>query len=149
MSYKNQYVILCRETSLDASDNMLSLVKIVDRFRIAPQYDEDVSNSGKEAVVVPISFSIVTSWYYDDAKTSNDDTLDVQVTKIILNGAGDEVVRFSSPLTLAPRQARFNTREQVNGLPLKGYGSYRLKVQLRKGEVLLGENTIPFDVVKQ
>jgi len=145
---KSLFVVLCEDSSVDVLDGQLSTFKIIDKVEI-PIQDIDGDTEAfksqlKEGVLIPLKLHCVTGWWLDKGTKLSGE---VQILKTITNQSKEEIGQITSSMSIDDiSDNRFNLREVINGLPLKGLGNYVFKIELKQNSKVLGAAEYPFKV---
>lgn len=145
---KNLYVIMAREVSTDASDNMNSIIKIIDRFNFNINQDDLDKNEitlGKQELALPANYAVATSWIFDEKLDK-----DTQVTlKLNIVDPDGKALGEGPSQDYTPPEGinKINMNFNVQGLPVTKQGKYTLHAELLdKDGKSLGKSDYPFDV---
>lgn len=145
---KNLYVIMAREVSTDASDNMNSVIKIIDKFSFNINKDDLEKNEitlGTSQLALPANYAVATSWIFDE-KLKKDTPLTLRLN--IADPDGKQLGEGpAQEHTLPSGVDKINMNFNVQGLPVTKEGKYKLHAELldNTGKVL-GKSDYPFDV---
>ena len=141
---KHLYSFLCTGTSLDSQDGTLSAFNIIDNFNIPniPNQEMPIEEQLKSGVLVPMAVHCVTGW-------SGQVSGDIEFIKTIYNNDNEKIAEISTPLSVNSEQNRFNIREVLNGIPLKGVGNYRFIMQIKQDNKTIAKSEYPFIVKLQ
>lgn len=147
MTVKNLYLLMAREVVTDASDNMTSVIKIIDRFTFnlnREQLGRDNVQLGKQQINLPAAYSIATSWLFDE-KLKKDTFITFKAHIISPSGANLTTMDQENMLPAGINKANMNFNAQ--GLPIVDQGDYTLRVEvLSKAGKILAYNEYPFSV---
>jgi hypothetical protein len=139
---------MAREVSTDASDNMNSIIKIIDKFSFNINKDDLEKNEitlGTQQLAMPANYSVATSWIFDEKlKTDTALTLKLNIAdpdgKMLGEGPAQE---HTLPVGIDKINMNFN----VQGLPVTKEGKYKLYAELLDNTgKSLGKTYYPFDV---
>lgn len=136
------YVILVRDISVDAQDNMNSLLKIIDRFQFG--MDKKTLKKVNGPVNVPASFSIASSWKFEE-KLKVDEKVLLQFN--LIDPSGKDLGGPSDEFVVPKGKDRININFNVNGLTITDEGPYLLSAQMLKNKKILGKRSYPFEVI--
>lgn len=147
LSVKNLYVVISRDISTDAVDQMNSIMKIIDRFGFsynAKEMKKQGITLGEKPILFPAKYAVATSWYFGGA-LKKDTFLMFMVNIKDFNGES-----FGGPAQehLIPAGIdRINMNFNVEGLPVSKAGKYTLEVIVQsKDGKKLAEGAYPFTV---
>jgi hypothetical protein len=151
-SIKNLFVIIARDISTDARDQMTSIMKIVERFGFG--YDPDQMKDqgvtlGEKPVVFPAKYDVATSWYLGEHLKT--DTL-LTFTLSVRDPKGRDLGGPSQEHMLPAGVDRANMNFGMEGLPVTEPGKYTLEVRiLSKDGKELSSGEYPFlvDIQKE
>lgn len=144
---KNLYVVLARDVSTDAVDQMNSITKIIDRFGLG--YDpvrlkEQGVTLGEKPILFPARYSVATSWYFGD-KLPKDTFLTFKVR--IKDPHGQYFDGPTQEHLVPPGIDRINMNLNMEGLPVTLAGKYTIVVEVfAKDGKSLGQGEYPFEV---
>jgi hypothetical protein len=138
--FKHLFTFLCDSSSVDDTDGKLSAYKLFESFTVA----ESESDKVNEGTILQFSFDLISGWLTDDEKKK---PTKINVQKSIYNEKNELIAKISAPLELPAKQNRFNIRENIMGVPVKGFGSYTLELELTEGNKVVGKVAYPFGVV--
>jgi hypothetical protein len=148
MSVKNLYVIMARDITTDSTDNMSSIIKIIDKFSFNINKEDLEKNEitlGKQQIGLPASYSVGTSWVFDE-KLDKETFFNFKINIKDPDG---------KPLGPGPEQEnvlpagidRINMNFNVQGLPVTKQGQYTLEAEVFSKEgKLLSNGSYPFAV---
>lgn len=143
----NLYVLLAREVTTDATDNMNSIIKIIEKFTFGIDQNALKQNNiqlGRQQINLPASYSVATSWLFDE-KLKKDTFLTIKLSIINPNGKnlGGPEQEHLIPTGLNKINMNFNAQ----GLPVTNEGHYTLRAEaLSKTGKLLAYGEYPFEV---
>lgn len=146
--YKCLYVLLAREFSTDSSDQMSSIIKIIDTFNIEVNA-EDLKNKGiklgEKIITLPVNYNVITSWYLNELITK-DPQINVKLT--IIDADNNRHEGPSQDPILPVGIDRVNIIFNINGLPISAGGKYTLLAEVfsKKSGKLLCSGNYPFKV---
>jgi hypothetical protein len=143
----NLFVLLAREVSTDAMDNMSTITKVIDKFNFnvdLEQFERDKVMAGDKHVAVPINYDIATSWLFSE-KLPKDTFL---TFKISILDPDDEDLGGPEQENLVPATMnRINMNFKMQQLPLTESGTYHLHAEVHaKDGKLLAQTDYPFEV---
>lgn len=148
MDIKNLYVLMARDISSDAVDNMTSIIKIIDIFTFnvnSKEVKEKGGELGKSALLLPTHYYVGTSWYFGK-KLTKDTILNFKVT--IISPEGSEHVGAPQESMLPKGIDRANMHLSFDAMPVTVSGKYTLQVDaLSSTNKLLARGEYPFQVV--
>jgi len=136
---RSLFLTLARDVSTDADDNMVSVLKIIDKFN--SELDSELKN---QEVIIPISYFFVSSWYFEK-KFTKKTTVKVQMDIIDPKGTsfGGPEKKFEFPKGIQ----KININFRAGGLKVSGPGKYTLKSKLLDdSDKLLAKTEYPFEV---
>jgi hypothetical protein len=136
---KNLFTFLCDSSSVDGADGKLSAYKLFDEFNV-PATQE---GGTKEVVVLLIKFDLISGWIIDDPSSR---PIKLTVIKKIFNAENEKIAESISPMDLPENQVRFNIRENIQGLPVKGFGDYIFELIIKENDRVAGRVKYPFRV---
>lgn len=136
---KNLFTFLCESSSVDGTDGKLSAYKLFEEFNIPEGQDEQVN----KGAILEFKFDLVSGWVMDDPSSR---TINLTTTKRIINHAGEKLAESANNLELPPNQTRFNIRENITGLPIKGFGDYIFELTISEKGKTIGKVEYPFRV---
>ncbi len=137
--YKGLFTFLCESSSVDGNDGKLSAYKLFEEVNISGANQDVVSNGA----LINFKFDLLSGWLIEDPSSR---AITVSVTKHIINPDGEEIAKGITSAELPPNQTRFNIRENITELPVKGFGDYLMKVILTVDGQIVGEASYPFRV---
>lgn len=146
MQLRNIYIVAAREAVSDSADGTNSIIKVIENFDIninTAEMDKQGVEMGKKAIIVPVNYSIATSWYINELlKKETNFTFKLY----IVDSAGN---RHEGPIQshVVPKGVdRINVGFSVEGLPVMGAGRYECVVEVLSNDKLLAQNSYPFTV---
>lgn len=143
MKAKNLYLLISREASTDSSDNMNSIIKIIDRFSFSAETNEKVDQNDSK-LVVPINYTIVSSWYLTE--------LIEKGTKFkfkfqVVQPSGETADMAEQEINVNHQSKRLGINVNASGLPVSVSGEYILRAHLlNDNDNEIGQADYPFDV---
>lgn len=143
MKLVNNFLLLARDVTVDSTDQMMSIIKIID---IINGNIETKSKKGEkpDEVIIPVKFSLVSSWSFDK-KLEESKTIRLKV-----NFADHNEKDFGGPeqdIQLPKDTQRFNLNFGIDGLRASESGVYTVTAQIFNGaNRLIASATYPFDV---
>lgn len=147
LKIRNLYVVIARDVSTDAVDQMNSIMKIIDRFGFG--YDpskmkEQGMTLGEKPILFPAKYVIATSWYFGDLlKSDTFLTFGVSVKDPDGQDFGGPTQEHLLPIGID----RINMNFSMEGLPVTKAGTYTLTVTvLAKDGKKLVDAEYPFSV---
>jgi len=131
MQVYNDFVIISRDVSIDANDNMLSIVKIIDRFNFeleAEQFKQfnDAIKRG-EVGAFPMNYVVTSSWSLD---TPLKKPLNIEVSMRVLDSNGKQLGEIKHEASFAVGTDRLRINAQTDSILVNGSGRYQLEVVL-------------------
>lgn len=143
---KNLYVLVARDASTDANDNMNSITKIIEKFTFtAPE--EDLKNRREQfpdsPILFPAHYMLATYWYLGE-KLKEEHNLAVVFD--IITDEGKNIGNQRQELTVPKGTDRLNVNVGVDGFPVDEQGIYSLRAQLVDGEDVIAEGEFPLEV---
>lgn len=144
---KNIYVVIAREVSVDAADEMTSIIKLIEKFGFGYNPAELKSqgiNLGKDAIVFGIKYSVATSWHFGE-KLKKDTLITFKLN--VIDHTGTNRGGPEQEHLIPAGRDRANMHFGVEGLPVAGSGNYMLRAEMlnKDGEVL-AKGEYPFIV---
>jgi hypothetical protein len=144
---KNLYVIIARDISVDSTDQMNSIMKIIDKFTFGYQPEklaEQGITLGEKTIVFPAKYSVATSWHFGDV-LKQDTPL---VFRIEVLDPKNKSFDGPSHEYIAPTGVdKVNINFNMEGMPVTVPGKYRLvaRAQSKTGEEI-AKSEYPFSV---
>ena len=145
MTASNLYVIIGREVTTDASDNMTSIIKIIDKFVFSldhKQLERDNVQLGKQTINLPAAYSIATSWLFGE-KLKKDTFITFKA--YIIDPSGTSLTTMEQENMLPANINKANMNFSAQSLPVTNQGDYTLRVEISsKAGKLLARSEYPF-----
>lgn len=144
---RNLYVVISRDVSTDAADQMNSIMKIIDKFGFG--YDpvkmkEQGLTLGEKPILFPAKYAIATSWYFGELL--NKDTF-MTFNVSMKDHSGTDFGGPSQEHLVPSGIDRINMNFNMEGLPVTKAGKYTLEVTvLAKDGSKLANAEYPFTV---
>jgi hypothetical protein len=148
MQVNNLYTLIARDVTTDASDQMNSIIKIIDNFNLEINKDEVKKMSGFELgekpILFPITYFVATSWFLGE-RLKKETFLTIKMN--IVGPSGDNYGGPSQEHLLPTNIDRININFRVDGLPVTAAGNYKLLTELiSKDKKVLAKGEYPFKV---
>lgn len=145
---KNLYTIIARDVTTDASDNMNSLIKIIDKFTFGinkEEFDKNAANLKGQPIGFPANYSVATSWIFG-AKLKKDTLLNFKIS--IVDPKGKQLEGGPEQENQLPTGIdKVNMNFNVQGMPVTIAGKYKILAEVfSKDGVLLARGEYPFEV---
>lgn len=143
MNASNNYVLLAKEIITDAADNMVSIIKIIEKFTFGIDPVQLRTMVGQ--IVVPVAFSIGTSWQFQEPLQK--DTLIIAKFSFI-DPSGKNLGGQEKEHSIPKNFQKINVNFNHQGLPVTASGQYLLHVELLtvSGNKLVASADYPFEV---
>ena len=142
MHFNNLYTLIAREISTDSSDNMISIIKIIDKFTFG--YDIDNVPDPKAPKLFKVPYSIATSWQLDK-KAKNELKLSVRLS--LIDPGGTSLGGPTQHLTLPEGMNKINVNFGVHDMPATVSGMYSLRAELfRPKDNKVAEGQYSFEI---
>lgn len=129
MQVYNDFVIISRDVSIDANDNMLSIVKIIDKFNFEleleqfRQFNEAIKRG--EVGAFPMNYVVTSSWSLD---TPLKKPSTIEVLMRILDSTGKQLGEMKHETSFAAGTDRLRINAQTDSIVVNGSGRYQLEV---------------------
>jgi hypothetical protein len=125
MNLTNDYVIIAKDASVDANDQMVSINKIIDNLTFGfhkEEFDKAVASSQGKPLAFPIAYSITSSWRSDIKATKN---FPFKLNVKLVDPDGVTLSENSQEAVMAEgnNTVRFNIN--VQGFPVTKPGVYK------------------------
>lgn len=145
---RNLFVIVAKEVTTDAGDQMISIFKITDKFNIEVNAAELKKTNnlelGKDPITFPVPYSIATSWLFDEKLKK--DTFVTYRTNLI-DPLGKEYMGMEQEQMVASGLNKMNVNFNIHGLPVTQSGFYRFIVEAKsKDGKILAKGEYPFEI---
>lgn len=139
---------MAREVSTDSSDNMNSIIKIIDKFSFNINQDDLDKNEiilGQSQLALPANYAVATSWIFDE-KLKKETPLTLKLN--IVDPDGKQLGEGPTQEHKLPAGVdKINMNFNVQGLPVTKEGKYQLHAELQDSTgKRLGQSAYPFDV---
>ncbi|HVI60528.1 MAG TPA: hypothetical protein VM535_00010 [Candidatus Saccharimonadales bacterium] len=124
MKLTNEYVIIARDASIDSSDQMVSIHKIIDNFTFGyrkEEYEKAIAASGGKPLAFPINYTVTSSWRAASKAASNF-PFKIQIKLIDPNGDVLNENVQEAVIEKGKNRIRFNVN--VQGFPVSEAGVY-------------------------
>ena len=136
---------MAREVSTDATDSMVTITKIIEKFNVGiSALDFKKLDEVSQPIVLPISYSIATSWLFDE-KLKQETFFNFKITifdPYEKNLGGPEQENLL-PAGIDKANMNFNNQ----GLPLTKAGKYKVVAELSsKSGNLISTAEYPFEI---
>jgi hypothetical protein len=143
MDVSNNYVLLAKEITTDAADNMVSIIKIIEKFTFGIDPVQLRTMTGQ--IVVPVGFAIGTSWQFN--KPLQKDTLIIAKFRFI-DPDGKDLGGEEKEHSISKNFQKINVNFNHQGLPITSSGQYSLHVELLtvSGNEVVASANYPFEV---
>jgi len=138
--FKNLFTFLCESSSVDGSDGKLSAYKFFEDFNVPREFEDQVH----KGAMLQFQFDLISGWLISDPSSR---PIKLNTVKRVLNPDGEKIGEIVAPLELAANQIRFNIRDNISALPIKGYGDYVMELTLSEEGKTVGRVRYPFRVV--
>ncbi|HEU4966475.1 MAG TPA: hypothetical protein VFT53_03260 [Candidatus Saccharimonadales bacterium] len=138
--FKNLFTFFCESSSVDGSDGKLSAYKFFEDFSVPVEFEDKVH----KGAMLQFRFDLVSSWLISDPSSR---PIKLSTVKKVINPDGEKIGEIVAPLELAANQIRFNIRDNISALPIKGYGDYTMELTLSEEGKTVGRVRYPFRVV--
>jgi hypothetical protein len=145
---KNLYVIMARDITTDSTDNMSSIIKIIDRFTFNINKEELEKNEitlGVQQIGLPANYSVATSWVLED-KLQKETFFNFKIN--ISDPDGKQLGPGPEQENVLPAGIdRINMNFNVQGMPVTKPGRYKVEAAMFSKEgKLLSSADYPFTV---
>ena len=140
-NFQHIWSVVCQESSIDATSNILSLFKILEKIDV--NIKEETPFDAKKPLAVPFNFEVVSYW----RKLVSDKPVEGEAKVAIYSSNGIELASVPIKFQIPANAKSSRTIVKINGLPIVGSGEYKVEVQEKKGREHLVVAEIPFDVV--
>lgn len=145
---RNIYTLIARDVSTDRDDGMNTITKIIEKFTFGiPREDYDTrfhANDQPDAVLFPASYLIASSWYFGMKMKEG---VQISIAANIKSPDGASLGGPVHELAIPKGADRVNVNMRVEGLPVKGSGTYQLELKLTRNSELWATGEYPFDVL--
>src|SRR5437868_6134707 len=130
MTATNIYVLLAREVTTDATDNLSSIYKIIEKFTFGINREELKKNNiqlGKQQIGLPATYAIATSWLFGE-KLPKDTLLNFKVH--IIDPGGKNLGGPEQENMVPAGINKMNMNFNAQGIPATNEGSYTLRAEV-------------------
>jgi hypothetical protein len=147
-TFNNLYVIIARDVTTDAVDNMNSIIKIIDKFSFDIDSTEFATKKievGSKPIGLPAAYYVATSWIFKE-KLKKETFLIFKIN--IFDPEGRKLEGGPEQENLIPAGIdRFNMNFNIQGLPVTTEGRYRMEAEiLSKDYKSLAKGEYPFSI---
>jgi len=147
MKPRNLFVIMAKDATTDANDNLLTIFKIIEKFTADLNVEgikDEKFERDKSTVMLPSHFVIVSSWYLGE-KFNIEKPLRLEID--VIDPEGQVLKGPRQEFNLDKQLEKLNMNMNLNSIPVTMSGDYGLKVSLFSGKSkLIDEVTNPFKV---
>ncbi len=135
---KNLYVLMAREVSTDAADQMNSIIKIIDKFIFSinrNQLEKDGVQLGKQQIALSAKYAVATLWIFSE-KLKKETFFNFRIN--IFDPTGKNLGGPEQENLLPAGKDRISINFNMEGLPITSAGEYKLNAEIatKNGEVL-------------
>lgn len=149
MTVTNLYLVMAQEVKTDESDNLTSILKVIDRFSFKlnrEQLAKDNIKLGEQVITLPATFAAAGSWLFSE-KLKKATPFIFKIS--IVDPAGTELNEGTEQENSLPAGVdKFNMNFSLDGLTVTKEGKYQLRAEiLSKEGGSLAKAEYPFEVV--
>lgn len=130
MQFNNDFILLARDVSVDAKDNMLSIFKLIDKFeyKLAPEeYKKFITETKSKVANLPAVYVLSSSWSID--KPASKETKVILETKVI-DPSSKELGKSRNDIVFAPGNDKVRLNGNIEGIPVTRSGRYTVEQSL-------------------
>ena len=135
---RNVYLLLAREVSTDAADQMNSIIKIIDKFTFGvnvEQLSKANRQVGENQIALPANYAAATAWLL--GKKLEEDTL-LNFKVVIIDPKGKNLGGPEQENMIPAGRSKVSVNFGMQGLPVTGDGTYTLHAEIatKDGKIL-------------
>lgn len=124
MKLTNEYVIVARDASIDSSDQMVSIHKIIDNFTFGyrkEEYEKAVAQSAGQPLAFPVNYTVTSCWRADSKATKN---FPFKIKIELLDPKGKALNENIQEAVIEKGKDRIRFNVNVQGFPVSEAGLY-------------------------
>lgn len=146
---KNLYLLLARDFISDPSDNMNSIIKIIEKFNSTVKKEELEKTKSQlkkgQAIAIPYPFFMASSWLFDQ-KLLKETFVTIKMS--VIDPAGKNLGGPEQEHMLPAAVNKVNLNFKSDAFPVTESGTYSLRAELiSKSGSLLADAEYPYEVV--
>jgi hypothetical protein len=148
MKTNNLYLLMAREVAIDTTDNMNSIIKIIEKFSsnstLPRQEWEAVRKKQDGKTLIQISYAIASSWLFEK-KLAEDAFVTLRIETF--DPSGTKIAGMEQEHMIPKGTGKANLNLNMQGLIITVPGAYTLRASLfSKTKKLLTQAEYPYEV---
>ena len=127
MKIKHIWSILCKESSINQDDNLISMSGSLEEINVTFTKNKEDSKF-PEKLNIPMNYEIVSFWL----KGKKEELVRAQIEYSLISPDGKELCNKTQDMEIPINIRRFRSRMKISGLPVTIIGDYTFKVKLKE-----------------
>ncbi|HEX8762151.1 MAG TPA: hypothetical protein VF733_00135 [Candidatus Saccharimonadales bacterium] len=130
MQVTNDFVILARDVSVDAKDQMLSVFKIIDKFNLPldpDTYKRFLDETKDKSVTLPAMYVMSSSWRLQEKVKKDTPAL---LESRIIDPSGKELGKSVNEIVFVAGSDKLRLNGLVEGIPVIRNGRYKVELSI-------------------
>lgn len=130
MKLKHIWSVLCKESTINQDDNVISLYGVLEELNITltPMKGSEASLPEKVGIPIPINYEIVSMWIKNNKK----DIVKAEIEYTLISPTGKELLKTIQNAEIPETSRRFRSRMKISGIQVEKEGDYNFRVRIKE-----------------
>lgn len=128
MKLKHVWSVLCKESTINQDDNVISLYGVLEELNITLTPMKGSVAGLPVKASIPINYEIVSMWLKNNKK----DKVKAEIEYAFVNLDGRELFKTVQTVEIPMASRRFRSRMKISGIQVEREGEYSFRVRIKE-----------------